>query len=788
MLKKVIVIAATSCLSLSAYSLNIKNNLNEDTLNKAVSEMLPYEKEYVPYLLKEFSDFECLNTSNSGKINCGGINKLLIKEDENNLNVILTGYALRNDFSYVEPFFVSKNGLNITPVNIKVNSDGDGVSVVNKNIRSLNKGFFEVTYSFAKKELNNLGSIIFSSEKNDHPFLYGNSINGTVPGIVSVENGLNFNVERNNEGGSFKIVFSDKPNELKRENVVGKEVVTVVRSLSLDNINIANNIQNPARLKTIINVSSNSNKDFNLGEVTFPNSYLINVSTNNFLKQNGNELIASIGIGNNEIVLEELIGTNNFKFDVKNKVNGADSEIWIVENTPRWSAPLGAFPISSEDIRIPSELRNKNAYLVKDSITINQTPISVSKNINSLSNERISFLKSKNEINSWDSYKLTINENSMNNVLSLNEALKNKIVMNAATLNGKEIPVYEKDNVPYIKVTESGDYSFQYTSKDLNANSMNISSQKDSPLTWTLMTNPRERLLWVNGANFDGTELSNWSFYSIFWLVFFGFLIWKLINWRLSLAMIGSFILLDSIFGHVLSVFWAFFITAYLYFELVKKDVEMTKKLNPVTFLIATSLIFIIPNSVKFVKVELESIINPMAEVYRDMSRNSIFEMFNGRAKSTIFSTDDFTQKFSNDETLENINIDDAPFRMKNLEMAQMSISAPMMTMPKAPAPVEIAKDQIYTSQVMRDKPIINPFYTYFNRNLKATYVGNYPESVKPVVAGKWIVNLVGILQILTVLFICYLGAIMFMAGLKNDKELLKKQFFLKDNNLKLKG
>ena len=137
MLKIILAIAITSCLSLSAYSLNIKENLNDESLKEAVSGMLPYERDYVPYLLKEFKEFECLNISNlNNKLGCGGINKLLIKEEGDKLNVVLSGYALKNEFSYIEPFFRDKNGFNITPLNIKVKSDGDGVSVVNNTTSS----------------------------------------------------------------------------------------------------------------------------------------------------------------------------------------------------------------------------------------------------------------------------------------------------------------------------------------------------------------------------------------------------------------------------------------------------------------------------------------------------------------------------------------------------------------------------------------------------------------------------------------------------------------------------
>lgn len=788
MLKIILAIAITSCLSLSAYSLNIKENLNDESLKEAVSGMLPYERDYVPYLLKEFKEFECLNIGNlNNKLGCGGINKLLIKEEGDKLNVVLSGYALKNEFSYIEPFFRDKNGFNITPLNIKVKSDGDGVSVVNNSVRNVNKGFFEVTYSFDKKNRNNFGSIVFAHEKNDYPFFYSPSVNSSVPGIVSVENGLSFNVETtdvNNERPSLKIVFNEKPNEIKKENLGTKEVVSVVRSLSFDNTVVGNNIKNPARLKTIINISSNSNKEFNLGKVTFPNSYLINVSTNNFLKQNGDDLIASIGVGQNEIVLEELLGTDSFKFDVKNKVNGVDSEIWIIENTPRWSAPTGVSAISSDDSRIPIELRNKNAYLVKDSINISQTPISVSKNINSLENTRVSYLKSKNEINTWDNYRLTIDQNSMSNTLSLDEKFKNNIVMNAATLNGKEVPVYTRENLPYIKVSENGNYNFQYSSKSLDSKAMNITSKEEIPLSWMLITNPRERLLWVNGADFNGTELSNWNFYSIFWLVFFGFLIWKLINWKLSLVMIGSFIILDSIFGHVLSFFWALFLCAYLYFDILMKNVETTKKVNIVTLLMAISLISIIPNSVRFIKVEMESIVNPMVEISKSLKRISVLDLFENNTQETMFAVDNLSSDISINGVIENY-IEVKRERPMKLEMANMSLSAPMVV---NEAPMEIAKDQIYTSQVMRDKPIVASLYTYFNRSLIATYIGNYPDSVSPVVADKWIVNIVGVLQILTVLFIFYLGIILFIAGLKNDKELLRKQFFLKNNNLKLKG
>lgn len=785
MLKKIVVASIASFLSLGSYALDVKD-VNAEVIKETVeNKLLPYQKEYVPFLLKEYNSLNCIET------NCGGLNKLIMKEVENGYDVIVSGYALRNDFSYRDPLFQGKDGFLVKPITIKFKSleKESAESVSNNGLRKVPQGLFETVYTLSKRDFKSLKGIVLTQD------LYAK----TVPSIIEASDSeISYRIDSRSTDISNKmeIVFIDnsvtKSKVLEpKDTIKNSETINVVRNLSI-NPTIIKGIKNPVYLNTIITINSPENKEVNLGKVTFDNSYLINVSTNNFLKKDGDNLIASLKIGENKIIFDEMLSSNDLSFEIKNNIYGVDKEIWIVENNPSWSAPIGVTPISSIDSRVPENLKGKNAYLVTDKITVPLKEINMKQKVSSNSLVKLSYLQD-GKYKTWDKYLLDVNPNTLNNIVSIKDNLKDEVSINAALKNKKEIPVYQSNNIPYIKADESASYEIQYDSISPNSSVIDI---EDGNMTYKLLTNPRERVLWVNGADFKGTELSNWSFYSIFWLVFFGFITWKLLNWKLSILMILSFVLLNPIFGHMISVFWVLMLASILYIA-KKKGTEDDFKFVKIAIILA--LLIVLPNTLKFTNLEIKSMINPNVEMQLygvpkvNFNTINLFSWMDRNVGSSNFGSSSVGS--SNFGSSSSNMVEDLPVPVKEYSNLQNMGDVSLLRAPQKEESIMLAKsveiikeDNIYESQVMRSEPLFNNPLTYFNRTLNVNYDGKLVENISPVIAPRWMVNIAGCLQIVMILFLLAFNLVLFTHSFKRFNEVNNKESLLEVNIFKMKG
>lgn len=787
MLKKVIFTIAT-VFSMGVYA-NINTEPNQVKITDYVNQnLMPHEKEYLPYILKGNKSLNCL--SNLNNVLCGAVHSLDFIKKGNEYHLITSGFAFDSNFSFLEPIFFDKANTRIFPKKVVVQSSKDGNSYAEvisgvkagDKARAIAPGYFNVTYVFSENAYAQLVSMNWDA--SNMPVVLNSPSNikmevsdSNVPVVLSQkEMGIEKMVPRIIPVYEMKnIKLSAKTSEAEdsvvKLNDSGKESVVAAKN---DKINIYRKVSFdfPPRVETFVKISSTKKQEVNLGQLMLKGSSLINIGSDTYLRKDGNNYLASVKVGQNEIYFEEVLPSLDGVFNIKGLSN-VPFETWFITANPNRHSPEGAELISTDGMDIPLNWKNISAYRVADSIKITEVNRNVSNLVNESKITKNTYIAKDGSYAVWDTLNIASNENSWDSVVrQSNQSLKSVELKAVSMSDMSRVPLLVDGEKPYFRLKGQGSSLVYYEgrTKSLEPNVYDLDAEVEN---WSVKIPPRERLLYVKGANFTGEEIGYWGIYSLFWLMFFGFVFFKLVNWRIATLATVSIIALAPFFGLTIWFIWGLILAAYIG---LKFGGVPNKKASVVG--VASVLAFVIWSigGISFIKQELSIILNPTIEM-KLLSERKEISVLPINLKDMDMGGNE--QMFGNAGALvENRNY---KARMADEMMPQMAspVAAPMSNMSVAPqmlakeATVKVLEaEDVKSSQQMRDTPRWKNVNHIYSRSKDINLIGTIKDNTKVefVIAPAWIVNIFAVFQMIVVVIVSIMLSLLVLVSLKSKE------------------
>lgn len=786
MLKKLIFTIAT------VFSIGVYANINTEPNQVKIADyanqnLMPHEKEYLPYILKGNKSLNCL--SNINNVLCGAVHSIEFIKKGNEYHLVTSGFAFDSKFSFLEPIFFDKSNTRMFPKKVLVQSskDGNNYTEVISGIKDVDKarvispGYFKVNYVFSENAYAQLVSMIWDASNmpvilNSPSDIKMEVADNNIPVVLPQKD---INKEKTTQrivpiyAPEMKSIKLSAKTNVAEDSVVklndnGKESFVATKN---DKINIYRKVSFdfPPRIETVVKISSTKKQEVDLGQLMLNGSSLINISSDTYLRKEGKNYLASVKVGQNEVYFEEVLPSLDGVFKVKGLSN-VPFETWFITANPNRHSPEGAELISTDGMDIPSNWKNISAYRVADSIAITEVNRNISNLVSESKISKNTYIAKDGLYAVWDTLSIASNENSWDSVVRQSNQSLQSVELKAVSMGDmSRIPLLVDNGKPYFRLKGQGNSVVYYEgrTKSLEPNVYDLDAEVES---WSVKIPPRERLLYVKGANFTGEEIGYWGIYSLFWLMFFGFVFFKLVNWRIATLATVSIVSLAPFFGLTIWFIWGLILAAYIG---LKFGGVPNKKASVVGTTSMLAFIIWSVGGISFIKQELSIILNPTIEMKLLNERKEISTLPMNFNEIDMIGKE---QMFGNAGALVENRA-----RMADEMMPQVAspVAAPMSNMSLAPqivakeATVKVLEaEDVKSSQQMRDVPKWKNVNHIYSRSKDINLIGTIKDNTKVefMIAPAWIVNVFAIFQMVIVVVVSIMLSLLVLISLKNKE------------------